>query len=243
MESRTQFTFYSSFFESARRIRSKSARADLYDAICRYALTGEEPDLDKMPESAAVSFLNAKPNLSVSRKRANAGEAGGKSTQAKRKQSQANGKQTSSKTESASESVRSEKEKEYECTPLTPHDESESTVSPGADFEKLWNTYPSVRRGRYEEAREAFFTTILSEDEAQEALDNLTLWKQSDQWNKNGGQYVPYLANWLTRGIWHEAPPIPSGKDVKASCTLGPTELEAIQAVLNQPDLEEDCYE
>ena len=87
--SRKQFTFYGSFFETAKRIKSKAARADLYDTICRYALEGVEPDLDKLPESVAVAFINAKPNLDASRKKAENGKNGGSKPKANRKQTQA----------------------------------------------------------------------------------------------------------------------------------------------------------
>ena len=58
MECRKQFTFYASIFDSARRIRNKAARADFYDAICTYALTGIAPDLDKLSDAAAVGFMD-----------------------------------------------------------------------------------------------------------------------------------------------------------------------------------------
>ena len=44
MTVRTQFTFYESFYKAISRIKKKADRADAYDAICKYALTGIEPD-------------------------------------------------------------------------------------------------------------------------------------------------------------------------------------------------------
>ena len=74
---RTQFTFYESFFKAIRRIKSKSARAEAYDAICAYALWGEEPELDKLPDAAAIAFEFARPNLDASRRKAASGKKGG----------------------------------------------------------------------------------------------------------------------------------------------------------------------
>ena len=90
---RTQFTFYESFAKALDRIRPKSVRADAYDAIVRYALRGEEPDLDHMPNAAAIAFELIRPNLDASRKKAVSGRLGG----------QANGKQTESKNENEDE--------------------------------------------------------------------------------------------------------------------------------------------
>ena len=65
-------------------------------------------------------------------------------------------------------------------------------------------------------------------------LESLRQWKQSEQWNKDDGKYIPYLGNWLLRGTWTEKPDkmeIPKG----ASGELGEAELEAIRRVLSQP--------
>lgn len=70
MEPRNQFTFYLSYFDALRRIKKKADRADAYDAIVNYALYGEEPDLEKLPDSAAIAFISARPSLDVSRRKA-----------------------------------------------------------------------------------------------------------------------------------------------------------------------------
>ena len=97
--------------------------------------------------------------------------------------------------------------------------------------------YPAERRGDRVKAFDAFRMDITSHDEAVEAMENLKCWKQSEQWRKNGGQFVPYLCNWLLRGTWRVRPTnvaIPQG----ASGVLGEAELEAIRRVLEQ-DMEE----
>lgn len=83
---------------------------------------------------------------------------------------------------------------------------TEPNRGPEQDFEQLWLKYPEERRGAKQIAYDAFRQEITSEDEADTALANLTLWKKSEQWNKDGGQYVPYLNNWLERGTWNTKP-------------------------------------
>ena len=75
---RSQFTFYESFERAISRIKNKTARADAYDAIIGYALHGKEPDLDKLPQNAAIAFELIKPTLNASAKKAKAGKIGGK---------------------------------------------------------------------------------------------------------------------------------------------------------------------
>ena len=120
---RTQFTFYESFFKAIRRIRKKQDRAEIYDAICAYALYGEEPDLEKMPDAAALAFDLIRPNLDAGRKKASSGKVGGEAKQEESK-TKANVKQTESKKEKEKEGEKEkekekekEREKEDECPP------------------------------------------------------------------------------------------------------------------------------
>ena len=100
------------------------------------------------------------------------------------------------------------------------------------NFSKLWTAYPQDRRGNRQQALEVFRAKITSENDAAQTIANLQLWKQSEQWLKNGGQYIPFLHNWLARDIWNTRPSnmaTPYG----ASGELGDAELEAIRRVLS----------
>lgn len=74
---RTQFTFYESFYKALTRIRRDADRAKAYDAITRFALYGEEPDIEELPDAVAIAFEVIKPNLTASRKKSEAGKKGG----------------------------------------------------------------------------------------------------------------------------------------------------------------------
>lgn len=164
---RKQFTFYASFWEAVKRIKDPVAKAEAYDVICEYALTGTEPDIDSLPDAAAIAFTMAKPNLDSSRQKAEAGtrggnrskaeaepkqiEANGKQTQAKPKQGEAvsKSKQAVSKKEKESK-IEKEKEKENECyTPPTPS-VSDFGFSPGLESAvNDWLAYKRERREAY----------------------------------------------------------------------------------------------
>lgn len=96
---RTQFTFYESFFRSVARIKKAADRAKAYDIICAYALYGEEPNLDSVADSVAVAFEVAKPVLDASRRKAEGGKLGGsaKHREANPKHSEATRKQEKEK--------------------------------------------------------------------------------------------------------------------------------------------------
>ena len=76
---REQFTFYSSFMRGIRHIKKKNERCDAYDAIVNYALSGKLPNLDQLPDTAAIAFEMAKANIDASRRKAEAGRKGGSS--------------------------------------------------------------------------------------------------------------------------------------------------------------------
>ena len=112
----------------------------------------------------------------------------------------------------------------------------ENPIEPGnTEFERLWEAYPEGHRGRKEEAFEAFVRARELAAKDGVIQERLELWKQSEQWNKAGGQYIPAMKNWLLRATWQETPTkmaIPQG----ASGVLGTAELEAIQQLLDTPD-------
>lgn len=107
---RSQFTFYESFHKALDRIKKKADKADAYDAICRYALYGEVPDLDNLPDAAAIAFELIRPTLDASKRKAEAGAKGGKQNGSK---VEANRKRGESETEKEDEKEK-EKEDEYE---------------------------------------------------------------------------------------------------------------------------------
>lgn len=66
---RSQFTFYDSFLDAISKIKDKRSRCDAYDAIARYALRDENPDIDKLPDAAAIAFLSFRPSIDASRRK------------------------------------------------------------------------------------------------------------------------------------------------------------------------------
>lgn len=230
VSSRKQFTFYSSFFETAKRIKSKAARADLYDTICRYALEGIEPDLDKLPESVAVAFINAKPNLDASRKKAENGKHGGSKPKANGSKPESSGKQSASEKENE---IEKEKENEIEGEKDKRSSGEASAPVNGKAFTSFWDAYP-CKIGR-ESAWEAWKERNPDAGSVQRIMEGLEGWKQSEQWAEEGGRFVPRAAKFLTEGHW-QSPPMAKKEAVPkgASGQLGTAELEAIEKIMRE---------
>lgn len=166
---RTQFTFYESFFKAISRIKKDADRGKAYDAICAYALYGTEPDLDELPDSAAIAFELSKPNLDASRRKASSGKRGGESKQTESK-AEANAKQNESKTEANGKRTASkkenkkEKEKENKCyNPVVPFSEILSSAGFGDALNAAvtdWLVYKQEKRQPY---KETGFKSLVSE--------------------------------------------------------------------------------
>ena len=98
-----------------------------------------------------------------------------------------------------------EKEKEKETTfPISPPGNARSDA-----FETFWDAYP--RHVAKDKARTAFKAVPLKEIPA--LMESLEKHKRSDQWTKDGGQFVPHPATWLNQKRWQgDAPPAGKGK-------------------------------
>lgn len=242
MDYRKQFTFYGSIYESARRIKNKAARADFYDAVCAYALTGSEPDLDKLSDAAAVGFVSVKPNLDASRRKAKNGKQGGSKPEAKRKQTEANGKQTTSKPKQTASEYENEREyeSEYEIEDenecflssmsATAATEDKTAAAAKAPFDLFWDRYPN-KVGRAD-ALSAWKDLCISTSISAQILAGLDRWLDSIEWKKEGGRFIPRPAKWLSEQRWEEHPQraLPQG----ASGQLGKAEMEALQQMLQE---------
>ena len=84
-----------------------------------------------------------------------------------------------------------EKEKENNTTP------------PGcAGFDEFWESYP--RKTAKQDALKAWKSIRMNEGLLAKIMAGLERWKHSEQWNRDGGQYVPYPATWLRGKRWED---------------------------------------
>lgn len=123
---RTQFTFYESYYLASARMRKKSDRADLYDAICRLALLGEEPDLDSLSDIVATALTAIMPNIIAGNKKAENGKKGGEKSEQTESKTEANAKQTASEKENK---YKDKKENKYKNKCLSKEKKRESPTA------------------------------------------------------------------------------------------------------------------
>ena len=211
MEGRNQFTFYRSFVDALKRIRKKADRCDAYDAICNYAIYGLEPDLESLPDSAAIAFDLIRPHLDSAKKKSD----GGKN---KPSNEEDNGKIPSRhpKQEKEQEKEKEQDKEQMLYTASKPKQEA---------FERFWTVYP--KKVGKEAARKAFAKVKVPVDTLVSAVEAQ---KTSAQWTRENGQYIPNPATWLNQGRWEDvldtvAPAEPVG------FAIGDREAAAIRAM------------
>ena len=230
---RNQFTFYASFYNAIARIRNKSSRVAIYDALCAYALEGIKPDLDKLPDEVAIVFELIQPNIraGLQKARARMGQSKEEDTDKIPERSledQHNKKEGKNKGKGKKEREK-EKESENECL-------NTLTLSGGVEaFEAFWNAYPK------QVERDSTLTAFRRVDvPVQRLLTALEEQKRSAQWLAEGGRYIPKPAAWLERKSWEDRLPVPNGQGLVGqrssgpSGALGPEELANIQRLLQE---------
>ena len=74
------FVFYKSFYESVKNFDDLT-RLEVFDTICKYGLTGEEPN-ENISQISKVVFLMAKPQIDANTKRRQNGKKGGRPVKA-----------------------------------------------------------------------------------------------------------------------------------------------------------------
>ena len=166
---RSQFTFYDSFYRALSRIKKKADRADAYDAIVAYALLGEEPDLDKLSDAAAIAFEVIRPNLDASRRKAASGKQGGKAKKQSESKPEANASNEEANPKQEKEQDKEQdKDKEQMLytpippkgdTPIPPKGDAPAPEQPEVDLSSLshamqaklnqWLAYKKERRESY----------------------------------------------------------------------------------------------
>ena len=110
----------------------------------------------------------------------------------------------SERTRSLPSEEEEEKEKETESKSEA---KSNPNTSRASAFDAFWAAYPKkVGKGAAEKAFSKLSPALLPQ-----MLSAIDTQKKSDQWKKDGGQYIPNPATWLNQRRWEDELPKPSG--------------------------------
>ena len=74
-------------------------------------------------------------------------------------------------------------------------------------FDTFWAAYP--KHQDKQGAKKAFEKLNVDQPLLNAMLNAIASWKLTEQWTKDGGQYIPMPATWLNRRRWEDEIPIP----------------------------------
>ena len=98
---------------------------------------------------------------------------------------------------------------QYKDTPQPPKGESLP-----AGFADFWSEYP--KKVGKDAAKSSWARKVKSKEVASDVMAALLLQKQSEQWQKDGGRFIPNPSTWLNQGRWKDGddgPPQSQGFD------------------------------
>lgn len=87
------------------------------------------------------------------------------------------------------------------------HSSAKPSRLSGEDFETFWKAYP--RKESKSQAKKSFSKVTAPLETLLQALETQ---KQSDQWKRNGGQYIPYASTWINQRRWEDEAPAQAAK-------------------------------
>ena len=87
---------------------------------------------------------------------------------------------------------------------LTKHNLTNTPLPPvrdDAEFARFWSSYP---RKAGKKAAEKAFSRAMKQTDLATLLGALEKHKQTQQWTKDGGQFIPHPATWLNQERWND---------------------------------------
>ena len=206
---RNQFTFYRSFLDAMCKLPEELWLAYLANIVF-YGLDEETPM--EMNYIQAGMFELVRPNLDAARKKAQAGQRGGRATKASKQVSKIENE------------IEIENEVEIECES---NKRQEANGTHRENFEKFWNLYP-VKIGK--EKAWGVWQHMLPDPVT--VCQSLELWMKSRQWTQEGTRFVPLAENFLKQEYFRQRP------EVAAPCgalgQLGEAEMKALEKIMRE---------
>lgn len=190
-------------YESYFTAYDDAAIGALVRAMLRYRQTGQEPDFDG-PERfiwPAIKLdidqqIDAQARTSEARSRA--GQSGGRPSETG-KAKKANAFSEKQKKQMLFE----ESKKSYVQGQGQGQIQGQSTPpTPPGGFERFWELYP--RKVGKQAALKAWSRLKPSAELTKAILDAVEYQKNSREWTKDGGQYIPHPTTWLNQGRWED---------------------------------------
>lgn len=192
-EKQATFKFFRSFYEAALEIEDPAEQAAFFRAICAYALDGEEVSTAGIP---AAMFRLVQPVIDKSLTNAKNGRLGGVRRQEQLQfasgDASSDASSVASSVASSDARIREEGRKEEGSKEEGREEEKEVRDAQKEAFSLFWQAYP--RKVGKQDAFRAFLEADVAIHPLLQALERH---KQSEEWQRQSGRFIPNPANYL----------------------------------------------
>ena len=173
---RDSFIVYRSFYEAIKEL-PKENQAEVWQAIHEYALNFKKIKLSGISKTI---FTLIEPQLESNIRRYKSGGLGGKQTSSKR--------------------VAKEQQESSKTVANVNVNVNDNASEPLRGFDLFWKTYPKKKsKGT---AIKAWKKLKIQNELFQKIMKSLNNQKNSLDWQKDNGQFIPYPASWLNAMGW-----------------------------------------
>lgn len=196
--------------EDALRLLSDADRGALLLALLDYAKNKKMPE--NLSAAAKMAFMlmsgaqdrYAKYYAANSENGKKGGAPKGNQNAKKTTEKQPKNKQISSENQAEFKQKTSKKQATNTNTITNTNTEQETTITKETDFDRFWSEYP--RQVAKTEAKKAFGVLMKSKDSPslEYILQSVRDHAQSNEWIKDGGQYIPHPATFIRKGMYDD---------------------------------------
>lgn len=199
---RDSFVFYRSFYDAIQNMdelknelglsqeKINEYKISILDAICEFGLNGKEIDLNGVSN---ILFTSIKPQLEANTKRYKSGLKGGRPKKTNNQEiTKLKPKTNQNKT----------KEKPNVNVNDNVNDNVNVNENISAWFETFWREYP--RKVNKKKSKEKFMKICKDEETYNQIMRGLRNQKNTYDWKKNNGQFVPHPTTWLNGERWKD---------------------------------------
>lgn len=187
---------------------SDNEKSRLLLAMLRYAMSGQKPVLNGNERFLFTTFKSEiDRDIAAYNTKVLNGNRGGRPSNVKQNETE-NNRSKPNETENNLNAKNKEERRRIRVS-------NETQNARAKDFDTFWSAYP--RHTNKQAAQKAFYRLAPDADLLRIILQSLSAWSKSEQWTKDGGQFIPHPATWLNGRRWEDdLPQAYNGKQVTA---------------------------
>jgi len=197
-------------FDERTEALSDPEKERLLLAMVRYASGGEEPTTLKGAERILWPVFRKEIDLQMAayNTRIENGNKGGRPSKKTENNRTKPNETENNRTETENNRNPQEQEQEQEQDKEQEQEHEKTRAREDPQFDQFWKAYP--RKEDKQAARKAWNRIRPGPEKVAAMMAALEKQKRSDQWTRDGGQFIPYACKWLNHERWKDESTAPA---------------------------------